>query len=532
MRLLLIEDDPQFVRHVEIVANSLNVEFVACMTGKEGLRRVSKGDVDVVIVDGVLPDKQGPRIIEDIRSMRPRIAPKIVFLSAFFNDVRTFRKLTALGVDLVLSKPITATDLKKKLAEFMPDKPTGDAEQDTAADLFKAAFERLKEDYIEKLRQFWAPKFDNLVERAAIDDLGAIDEIRHVCHKLRGTAGSYGQEHISQAAARLENGVNNQELARLVPEMRAFARMLKMAGQVKPNAYSGVHGVTKFRTVIVVTEAPFIYTRVAKELAEDNLQLERASSVYEALQKAVAVWPDLFIIDAAAMDDDLEVSVITSLYRRHIGVPILAFGTPDEELPLHAVSVPPTVRRSELLAAFEQPGLQPFSDCSLLLCDEHKNVAETVQNVCGPLGIEVSTITSPDEYEGLVHKQHPPLVLMDVAFGSRTESEVNGIELVRKAAENKNYSPAPVIFLSGQTSLSERDDVYDLGVGYVLKPLSEKQLFAEVTRVLRRRRFTRFARVHLTRDTRPYREFDAGPRSTQDFEELFRTLGTIPGIHG
>lgn len=539
MKILLIEDDPQFVKIVEAAVATLPTELIHCATGKAGLRRVAQRDIDLCIVDGVLPDKQGVRVIEEIKAMRAFTEPRVVFLSAFFKDVRTFRKLTALGVDLVLSKPIQATDLKQKLSVFMPKAAAKPESADAAG--FAAAFARMKEDYVEKLRLSRAPEFEVLIARAERDDTRAIDEIRSFCHKLRGTAGSYGLAHITEAAARLENGVDYHQLSRLLPEMRAFLALLQNASldaskpPVEPTSDVGL--ATLFRSLLIVSDSPVVYTRVSRELADEKLDARQATTLEEAMHAVVHVEPDLLIIDTAMIDDHLDKPVIEALIDYRTEIPILAFGAPIHALPDGVASVPMTALRQQLVEALQSQEMQPFRDTTALLCDEHDNVARQVDELLPALGVSVQRCTSaqnllstvgagvpqgaapgalPDEIE------LPDVIIMDIDFVNRS-----GIDLINQIRADSDEPPR-VIFLSDQTTLAERSQSYQAGAaGYVLKPLANEQLSRAVTRVLRQRRTARFVTQFLPTSKHAARRSYSTSRTTT--LTLTRSGSVYPG---
>lgn len=514
MKTLLIEDDPQFVKIVEAAVDTLPTELIHVGTGKAGVRRAAQGDIGLCIVDGVLPDHQGVRVIQDIKAMPPHINPKIVFLSAFFKDVRTFRKLTALGVDLVLAKPITAADLKQKLSVFMPkvEKPKKPESPEVG---FAAALERMKEDYVEKLRLVFAPEFEGLIERAERDDPRSIDEIRMFCHKLRGTAGSYGLAHITEAAARLENGVDYRELSRLLPEMRVFLDLLRNArlstGKGPVESSEDVGLVTVFRSLLIVSDTPVVYSRISRELAEDKIDIRQASTVTAALRVIVTVEPDLLVVDTAFMDDQYDDVALDVLAGFNTGIPILAFGSAMQALPEGVVSIAMPARRKQLVDALQNPEVQPFRGATVLLCDEHSHVSDRVDEILPPLGVAIERCATADELLARVGAGGPTgaapgalpdavvlpdVILMDVEFAKR-----RGIELAGKIRAEVREEAPPIIFLSAQTTLAERRDAYRVGAaGYLLKPLADEQLSSTVARVLRQQRTARFALELLPRD--------------------------------
>lgn len=483
MRILLIEDDPNFVKHVEGAVQDLKAEFVACMTAREGLKRFFQGDIDIVIVDGLLPDKTGLRIIEEIRARQ--MPGKIVFLSAFYNDVRSFRKLTSLGVDLVLQKPIAQSDLKAKLMNLLPQT----LRQKTLETDFTSEFESLKEDYLEKVQLVWAPRFQRLIERAESDDPTAVAEIKVLCHKLRSTAGIYKQERIADAAALLEEGLQNRELSRLVPEMKEFLHLLRISGPSSVESDNSLSLAMRFQSAIVVTASEVMYVNVLEELDANAVLAYHTESLSMTLRGVLRWHPDVLIVDTALVDPKRGTPVLHSLVQYMTGVPILAVG--------ESCSIPPGVLRAHdsghaVLKALQAPDVQPLSGSTLLLCDDNPAVHRAVQDLFAPLGMMVEIVANGEDYLAGLDVFRPTVVLMDVGFAT------GGIDLCRISRNEAANRDIPTIFLSAQTTLAERQRAYRNGAaGYVQKPFANEQLVVEVSRCVRAQRVSRFAQSLL-----------------------------------
>ena len=81
---------------------------------------MKEGGVDLLITDGLLPDGSGYEFIKEVRSGDTELP--ILFLSAFFKDMRSFQSLKKdLGVDGVLHKPVALLDLLGRVAEALSD---------------------------------------------------------------------------------------------------------------------------------------------------------------------------------------------------------------------------------------------------------------------------------------------------------------------------------------------------------------------------------------------------------------------------
>jgi len=204
MQVLLIEDDHQFIELVERVAQSLGLAFTACTRAGTGLERLRRGDIDILIVDGFLPDKLGWEVLEELQGW-PGKKPCTMFLSAHFRDMGSFLRLEKLGVAKVLHKPISAYSLRAELdalvtrvrnessqaALRMPPEPGPDA---SAAASLAAQLARLRQQYTENLATVAAGEFAALIERVerverapgpgGATESELVDELESYCHRL------------------------------------------------------------------------------------------------------------------------------------------------------------------------------------------------------------------------------------------------------------------------------------------------------------------------------------------------------------
>src|SRR5688572_26149712 len=104
-RVLLMDDDKQFRALVRPVLQKRGLEVYEAGTGSEGEALLQKTSVDLIIVDGVLPDVEGLIWITKQRALG-NVTP-MMFVSAAWNDIRIYHRLTKnLGVSQVIHKPV------------------------------------------------------------------------------------------------------------------------------------------------------------------------------------------------------------------------------------------------------------------------------------------------------------------------------------------------------------------------------------------------------------------------------------------
>ncbi|MBF0381637.1 MAG: response regulator [Magnetococcales bacterium] len=127
MRILIIDDDPQFLNMLVWMVESAGHEVVSAHNGDRGLAEFANGDFQLVITDILMPDKDGVETIQSIRTISPK-TPIIAMSGGYSQSANSFIGLTVaerLGAYKVLEKPFEKEQLLEaiKIAE---DKLSGE----------------------------------------------------------------------------------------------------------------------------------------------------------------------------------------------------------------------------------------------------------------------------------------------------------------------------------------------------------------------------------------------------------------------
>jgi DNA-binding response OmpR family regulator len=108
VRILLIEDEPGIAEFVEKALLAHGHQVDSCGDGLEGERRALAQDVDLVILDRILPGREGVEVLRGIRSAKPDLP--VIMLTAL-GEVR--QKVDALdaGATDYVTKPFSVDEL-------------------------------------------------------------------------------------------------------------------------------------------------------------------------------------------------------------------------------------------------------------------------------------------------------------------------------------------------------------------------------------------------------------------------------------
>jgi CheY-like chemotaxis protein len=115
-RVLVVDDDPTVRRVCRTLLEFLGHTVVEAINGAEALKAMPRVEPDVVLLDMMMPEKDGIETLREIREFDP-ITPIIAMSGGNRVDAALcLRFASSLGAPLVLLKPFTADELDAALA--------------------------------------------------------------------------------------------------------------------------------------------------------------------------------------------------------------------------------------------------------------------------------------------------------------------------------------------------------------------------------------------------------------------------------
>lgn len=120
-RVIIIDDDEELLPLMEEMLAGANYEATAFNRAEAGLAAIGEAPPDIVIVDILMPDKEGLETIREIRTRYPQT--RVLAISgggrvsgAYYLDVAR-----RLGATATLAKPFTRQVLLDQLSELDPE---------------------------------------------------------------------------------------------------------------------------------------------------------------------------------------------------------------------------------------------------------------------------------------------------------------------------------------------------------------------------------------------------------------------------
>lgn len=115
MKVCLIEDDLIMKDHIEAVLRDLGCEVTAVADVNSGLAAIRQERPDAVVVDILMPDRDGLNLIMDIRPMLDDVRVVAITGGGRMGAGAVLQMAKGLGAHAGLVKPFSATDLKEAL---------------------------------------------------------------------------------------------------------------------------------------------------------------------------------------------------------------------------------------------------------------------------------------------------------------------------------------------------------------------------------------------------------------------------------
>jgi DNA-binding NtrC family response regulator len=107
--ILLIDDDEQLRRLSQVALEGARYRVLTAENGKHGLRLLERQEVDVILVDILMPDMDGLDLIPLLRKTRPAI--KIIAISGGSGEWDYLDAAKCLGAHDTLKKPFSLQEM-------------------------------------------------------------------------------------------------------------------------------------------------------------------------------------------------------------------------------------------------------------------------------------------------------------------------------------------------------------------------------------------------------------------------------------
>jgi DNA-binding response OmpR family regulator len=117
-KILYIEDEQDEILMVKTRIEDNGYVFVSAVDGEDGVKKVREEAPDLILLDVMMPRKDGYELCQELRSNPSWKDIKIIMLTAKGRDVEREKGL-ALGADDYITKPFATQEVVEKVKSFL-----------------------------------------------------------------------------------------------------------------------------------------------------------------------------------------------------------------------------------------------------------------------------------------------------------------------------------------------------------------------------------------------------------------------------
>jgi two-component system alkaline phosphatase synthesis response regulator PhoP len=122
-KILIIDDDPDLVEAVTMILESKHYKVAAAYGGIEGLQKAKTENPDLIVLDVMMPDKDGYAVCKELKADPKLRNIPILLLTAVVSKIATTRYTQQMGLeteaDDYIDKPVEPEVLVKRIESLM-----------------------------------------------------------------------------------------------------------------------------------------------------------------------------------------------------------------------------------------------------------------------------------------------------------------------------------------------------------------------------------------------------------------------------
>jgi DNA-binding response OmpR family regulator len=119
--ILIVDDDPNIVMALEYLMKRAGYEVAIASDGQEALEYLATNNPSLMILDVMMPRKNGFEVCEKVRGENRFAAMPILMLSAKGREAE-MNKGISLGADAYIAKPFSTHELVERVKSLLQSK--------------------------------------------------------------------------------------------------------------------------------------------------------------------------------------------------------------------------------------------------------------------------------------------------------------------------------------------------------------------------------------------------------------------------
>jgi len=487
-RILILDDDDELRVLLRTALASEGHVVLEAGALAEAERALSRGAVDVAIVECVLPDGDGIGFVERLNAAAG--APACLFLSSLFRDPSATARLDGLPRAEVLPKPVSPAELAWRVGRLLKTHPDRRTDNPPGAPLAEE-LASLRDAYAQKLPTKVAVLEATAEAARSAGEAGkpALAEARSLATRLHGTAGTYGFLEIGNIAGAVDAALAAIQRGE-APDAHwsrigeAFERAEKVLRRPITSLRPSILHQSAARLLVVDRDPEFLHhvEALGRVASFDVLSAtDEAHAVEIARREAI----DVALVDMSVADDDAGTALARKLrsMEGRDALPIAgisADGSVKNRVaavhagaslfltkPLDAEDFITSIRR--MLDRRESHGFR------VLIVDDDPVSASSVARVLRRAGLVTATLSDTEKLFDTLAAVRPDLLLLDVVM------PVSGFDVCKVLRASPAWQELPIVFLTGATDRETLVACFSVGGDdYARKPILEEELLARV----------------------------------------------------
>ena len=118
LQVLYVEDDPDIRLVTEFALEDEGFTLVSCESGSVALARAPDLKPDLILLDVMMPEIDGPTTLRQLRTMPHLVDTPVIFMTAKVQSAEV-EQYMALGARGVISKPFNAVTLAQEIRAIL-----------------------------------------------------------------------------------------------------------------------------------------------------------------------------------------------------------------------------------------------------------------------------------------------------------------------------------------------------------------------------------------------------------------------------
>ena len=118
-KILIVDDDPDLVEAVTMILESKDYDVIAAYGGIEGLEKAKTEEPDLIVLDVMMPDKDGYAVCKELKADPKYGKIPILLLTAVVSKIPTTRYTQQMGLeteaDDYVDKPVEPAELVRRI---------------------------------------------------------------------------------------------------------------------------------------------------------------------------------------------------------------------------------------------------------------------------------------------------------------------------------------------------------------------------------------------------------------------------------